>query len=119
MGILAGKFSGELASVDVAVTHAGCGFVWRAGVWASPDECFAAGCGRGVAVSVVRGGDWRNDEKRRGGVVGHSAPVGSGGRGLGGGAGNQTFHFFFSGRGRGLRVGPAKNDTRTLPVSYV
>src|SRR5438128_1995895 len=98
MGILGWKFISELPSVDVAVTHAACGFVSRAGVWASPDESFAPGCGRGAAVSVVRGGDWRSDEKRRGGIAVRSASVERGGSGLGGGAENSTLHVFFPGR---------------------
>ena len=98
MGIWNGQPGIELASVDVAVTHVGRGFVWRSGVRASLDECIAADRGRGAVVSVVRGGDRRGDEKRDGGIAVRSASVERGGSGLGGGAENSTLHVFFPGR---------------------
>jgi len=103
-GVWDGKSGVELASADVDVAHAGCRFVRRAGVWASPDKCIAAGRGRRASVSAVCSGDRGSDEKRGCGSAFRGASDECGSGGVGSGAENSALHGLFSGSVLRLRL---------------
>src|SRR5882672_1842302 len=95
MGVWNGESSFELAPADVAVTHVGRQLIWRAGVWAPPYRCIAAGGGRCVAVFIVCDGHRRGDEKRGRGRPFRGAPAECRSGGMGGGAEDGSVHDVF------------------------